>query len=92
MHLFGNADEPNLTHFIADRQGGSVVLACAQGQEGVWHGQVKAKVKPTERLHHPAHGPAAGSDHEDCGEVKRQGALASLLLLSNVYAPPMPIR
>jgi len=27
MHLFGDAHEPHLTHFIADRQAGSVVLA-----------------------------------------------------------------
>ena len=27
MHLFGDRDEPHLTHFLADRQGGSVVLA-----------------------------------------------------------------
>jgi hypothetical protein len=27
MHLFGDRNEPHLTHFIADRQGGTVVLA-----------------------------------------------------------------
>ena len=27
MHLFGGSNEPHLTHFLADRQSGSVVLA-----------------------------------------------------------------
>jgi hypothetical protein len=149
VHLFGERDEPHLTHFIADRQGGSVVLAwdvrntpalswrvlrsdkdfaetadalvgtgqtlvsesaqCgardatiddettyyytvfASDEQGVWHRQVKAKIKAAERLQwrHPAHWETAENDYVNCGEVQRESDLVALRIQSSqVFLPP----
>jgi hypothetical protein len=149
-HLFGDRNEPHLTHFIADRQGGAVVLAwdvrnaaalswrvlrsehdfaaaadapagsdqtlvsegaqCgardekidelttyyytvfARDTQGVWHRQVKVKVKPDERLRwrHPAYGEDVASDYVDCGELEREPDLIALRTQSSLpYPPPL---
>lgn len=148
MHLFGDRDEPHLTHFLADRQGGSVVLAwdvrnapalswrvlrserdfaetsevlvggdqtllsearqCgardektderttyyytvfAQDGQGVWHRQVKVKIKPAERLRwtHSAHWEKAENDCADSGTLERESDLVALRIQSSLIVPP----
>ncbi len=142
MHLFGNADEPHLTHFMADHLDGSVVLVwdvkntpalnwrvlrseqdfadtpdalvgsgqtlvsesgqCgardenanekrtyyytvfAQDQAGAWYRQVKAKVRPTDRIcwQHPAHEGDRADGYTECGQVAldHDGGIGTLTL------------
>lgn len=150
MHLFGGSDEPHLTHFLADRQSGSVVLAwdvrnapalswrvlrsehdfaktadalvgsdqtllsdsqqCgvrdekadarttyyytvfARGDQGVWHRQVKVKIKPEERLgwHHPADAVKVEGDRVDCGELEPESDPVVLMVRNfPIRRPPL---